>query len=131
MLINPEVDSDDDIAWFCDQCGSMLNIQEGFSSHNGNWSCKKCGYVNKIDESELYASEDERLADQRNPYKGLSDEDALALSLYRDIKHIDDRPDIILVEHRETGEKYIKKLLTTYNRSIYDYLRNNPVMLKS
>ena len=28
MLINPEVDSD--VAWFCDKCGAMLNIQPGF-----------------------------------------------------------------------------------------------------
>ena len=127
MLINPEVDADDDIAWICDQCSSMLNIQEGFSDNNGEWTCKECGYVNKIDESELYASEDEFRAEQRSPFKGLSDEDVLALSMYQDIEHIDNRPDIILAEHRETGQRYIKKLLTTYNRSIYDYLKDNPV----
>ena len=127
MLINPEVDADDDIAWICNQCGSMLNIQEGFSDNNGEWTCKECGYVNKIDESELYASDDEFQAEQRSPYKGLPDEDVLALSVYQDIEHIDNRPDIILVRHRETGEKYIKKLLTTYNRSVYDYLKDNPV----
>lgn len=127
MLINPEVDADDDIAWICDQCGSMLNIQDGFSDNNGEWTCTECGYVNKIDESELYASEDEFQAEQRSPYKGLSDEDVLALSLYRDIEHIDDRPDIILVKHCETEQKFIKKLLTTYNKSVYDYLKGNPV----
>ena len=127
MLINPEVDADDDIAWICDQCGSMLNIQDGFSENTGEWTCTECGYVNKIDESELYASEDEFQAEQRSPYKGLSDEDVLALSVYQDIEHIDNRPDIILVKHRETGQKYIKKLLTTYNRSVYDYLKENPV----
>ena len=127
MLINPAVDADDDIAWICDQCGSMLNIQAGFSDNNGEWTCTECGYVNKIDESELYASEDEFQAEQRSPYKGLSDEDVLALSLYRDIEHIDDRPDIILVKHCETGQKFIKKLLTTYNKSVYDYLKDNQV----
>ena len=125
MLINPEVEGD--IAWICDQCGSMLNIQEGFSDNNGEWTCTECGYVNKIDESELYASEDEFQAEQRSPYKGLSDEDALALSVYQDLEHIDNRPDIILVGHRETGRKYVKKLLTIYNRSVYDYLKDNPV----
>jgi len=127
MLINPEVDADGDIAWICDQCGSMLNIQDGFSDNNGEWTCTECGYVNKIDESELYASEDEFQAEQRSPYKGLSDEDVLALSVYQDIEHIDNRPDIILVRHRETGVSYIKKLLTTYNRSVYDYLKDNSV----
>ena len=48
--------------------------------------CMKCGFVNKIDESELYTSDDEYRADLRNPYKGLSDADALELSLYEDIE---------------------------------------------
>ena len=125
MLINPEID--DDIAWICDQCGTMLNIQEGFRDNNGEWTCTECGYVNRIDESELYASEDEFQAEQHSPYKGLSDEDVLALSVYQDIEHIDNRPDIILVKHSETGQKYVKKLLTIYNRTIYDFLKNNPV----
>ena len=32
-----------------------------------------------------------------------------------------------MVGHRETGRKYVKKLLTIYNRSVYDYLKDNPV----
>ncbi|MCR5150681.1 MAG: protein kinase [Clostridiales bacterium] len=127
MLINPSVDADDNIAWICDKCGSMLNMQDGFSDNNGEWICTDCGYQNKIDKSELYVSEDEYLAQQRNPYKGLPDKDVLALSMYREIEHIDNRPDIVLVKNRETGQKYVKKLLTIYNRSIYDYLKNNPV----
>lgn len=125
MLVNPEVE--DDIAWICDQCGSMLNIQEGFSDNIGEWTCTECGYVNKIDESELYTSEDEFQAEQRSPYKRLSDEDALALSVYQDLEYIDNRPDIILVRHRETGRKYVKKLLTIFNRSVYDYLKVKPI----
>lgn len=125
MLINPEVEGD--IAWICDGCGEMLNIQEGFSGNAGEWICRECGYRNIISESELYATEDEFQADQKNPYKGLSDEDALELSLYQDLDHIGDRPDIILVRRQENGRKYIKKLLTTYNRSIYDYLKENPI----
>lgn len=125
MLMNPEVEGD--IAWICDQCGSMMNIQEGFSDNKGEWACTECGYINKIDESELYSSEDEFQAEQRSPYKGLSDEDVLSLSVYQDVEHIDGRSDIIMVKHRETGQKYLKKLLTIYNRSVYDYLKNNPV----
>ncbi len=125
MLINPEVEGD--IAWLCDGCGAMLNIQDGFSDNDGEWACTECGYANRIDESELYVSEDEFQAEQRSPYRGLSDEDVLALSLYRDLGNIDNRPDVVLVKHQETGQKFIKKLLTTYNRSVYDYLRDNPV----
>ena len=29
MLINPEVDTDSEIAWICDDCGDMLNTQKG------------------------------------------------------------------------------------------------------
>ena len=125
MLINPSVDGD--IVWLCDGCGEMLNIQEGFSENTGEWTCRECGYVNRISENEIYATEDEFQADQKNPYKGLSDEAVLALSLYEDIEHIDDRPDIILVKHRDSGRRFIKKLLSTYNRSVYDYLKENPV----
>ena len=35
MLINPEVDTDTDIAWICDGCGHMLNIQKGFREDCG------------------------------------------------------------------------------------------------
>ena len=125
MLINPEVEGD--IAWICDRCGAMLNIQDGFLENRGEWVCTECGFKNKIDKCELYASEDEFKAEQLSPYRGLSDEDVLALSLYQDIGYIDDRPDIILVKHRESGEQYVKKLLTAYNRSVYDYLKDNPV----
>ena len=125
MLINPEVDSD--IAWICDQCEAMLNIQPGFSEDCGEWKCTKCGFVNKIDESELYTSDDEYRADLKNPYKGLSDTDALALSLYEDIEQIHDREDVILVREKETGEHFIKKILSTYDKSVYEYLLEHPV----
>ena len=125
MLINPEVEGD--IAWICDRCGAMLNIQDGFSDNTGEWICTECGYMNGINEREVYVSEDEYRSEQRNPYRGLSEEEILALSEYRDDGYIDNRLDIILVKHRETEQKFVKKLLTTYNRSVYDYLRDNPV----
>lgn len=127
MLINPEVDSDSNIAWICDGCGAMLNIQQGFNEECAEWTCAECGFVNKISASEVYSSEDEYQAEQMNPYKGLSDEEVLQLSLYIDEEHIDGRGDIIRVRHRENGDYFIKKLLTTYNRSVYDYLRDNPI----
>ena len=127
MLINPTVESESDISWICDQCGSMLNIQQGFREDCGEWACTECGYVNKIDMSEVYTSEDEYQAVQRDPYKGLSDKDVLELLQYRDSGNIDDRPDIILVRHVETGQTCIKKLLTTYDRSVYEYLKECPI----
>ena len=127
MLINPEVEAEDDIAWICDKCGEMLNIQPGFSEECGNWTCTKCGFVNRIDTSELYLSEDEYQASLRDPYKGLSDEDVLKLSAYKEIEAVDGREDVILVEEQGSRLRFIKKLLTTYDRSIYEYLRENPV----
>ena len=125
MLINPAVENDN--VWICDNCGTTLNIQNGFSEKNGEWTCTECGFVNRIDESVLYETEEEYEAEQRNPYKGLSDEAVLALSMYQDIEHVGGHPDIILVRQRESWQFFIKKLLTTYNRSVYDYLKENPI----
>ncbi len=125
MLINPEVEGN--IAWICDGCGEMLNIQPGFAEDCGVWKCTKCGTENKIDESEMYASEDEFQASLKDPYKGLTDEEVLDLSCYQTEEGIDGRADISLVKNRETGELFIEKLLTAYNKSIYEYLKDHPV----
>lgn len=127
MLINPEVSADDDIAWICDGCGTMLNIQPGFREDCGEWTCTECGHVNRIDESELYGSEDEYQTMLHNPYKGLTDEEILNLSVYEELENIVGRNDVILVRNRDTTEKYVKKLLTTYNKSVYSYLLGHPV----
>ena len=120
MLINPEVDADDNIAWICDGCGKMLNIQPGFREDCGVWKCTECGCENKIDPSELYLSEDEYQAAKRDPYRGLSDEEALRLLHYHNEGTIDDREDIISVRHVFTGKPYLEKQLTVYNREIYE-----------
>ena len=125
MLINPEIDSD--VAWICDCCGKMLNIQSGFSEDCGEWACSECGFINKIDPSELYFSEEEYQADAKSPYKGLSDKDLLALSLYQDVEKVSGRSDVIYVKDRETGIIYVKKLLMTYDKSIYEFLKENPI----
>ncbi len=127
MLINPHVKADDNVAWICDRCGAMLNIQSGFENTVGRWKCTECGFVNEISLHEIYASEAEYQADVRNPYRGLPDADALALSLYQELTLIDGRPDILLVRQMETGKLRVKKLLATFNRSIYEHLRENPV----
>lgn len=156
MLINPEVDTEDDIVWRCDRCGCMLNIQDGFvesyssvyipydnghkkghtanshilNSHTHNsteWKCKECGYINKIDISEMYLTEDELKQSLNNPYRGLSDEAVLELSCYEDVKMIGNREDIILVRNIEDDKLYVKKILTDYNISVYRYIQEHPV----
>lgn len=127
MLINPSLDTDSNITWICDKCEATLNIQPGFNESCGEWKCTECGFVNRISPEEVYVSEDEYQADISNPYKGLSDSDALELSLFEDKRIIDGRNDIILVKNKEDGHCYVKKLLTTYDRSIYDYLLAHPI----
>lgn len=125
MLVNPNVDAN--IVWICDKCEATLNTQTGFSEDLDEWKCTECGYVNKLSMDEVYVSEDEYQSDLNNPYKGLSDEDVLELSLYEELGSIAERDDIILIRDIESGTKYVKKLLKTYNRSIYDYLIDNPI----
>ena len=127
MLINPELDTDSDIIWRCDNCGDLLNLQEGFNEDIGHWICKKCGYDNAIDETNLYESEDERILDCVNPYKGLSDEDVLELSQYKDIEFVENRENVILIEDVASGKTFVKKLLDTYDKSVYEYLLDNPI----
>ena len=127
MLINPTLDTGLDIIWRCDQCNSLLNIQSSFNEECGEWSCQECGFVNKISANEIYESEEEYLAEKKNPYKGLSDEEVLSLSLYQDISNFSGRNDIILVKNLDSGKYYIKKLLTTYDKSVYEYLKENPI----
>ena len=127
MLINPTVDAEDDIVWICDGCGTMLNLQTGFADNTGSWVCRECGFENKIVQSELYASEEEYQEEMRNPYRGLSDQEVLELSLFKDLKHLAGRSDILLIQDRESGIYYVKKLLTTYDRSIYEFLKDHPI----
>ncbi len=127
MLINPSLDTDSNITWICDKCEATLNIQTGFTDTCEEWKCTECGFINKISPEEVYVSEDEYQSDIHNPYKGLSDEDALELSLFEEEGAIGSRNDIVLVKSVEDGHYYVKKLLTTYDRSIYDYLKVHPI----
>ena len=127
MLINPEVETDTNIAWICDGCGAMMNIQPGFSEDCGTWTCTECGCENKIDGSELYLSEEEYQTARQDPYRGLTNEEALRLLHYHEEEKVGGREDILLVRHVETGIPYIEKLLTVYNREIYDWLMAHPI----
>lgn len=127
MLINPAVEADDDIAWICDGCESMLNIQPGFPGDGGKWTCTVCGTVNSITPDQVYPSEEEYLRAKMSPYSGLDEEQIALLSGFEEVGACDGRDDIMLVRDRQTGDLYIRKLLTTYNRSVYEYLRDHPV----
>ena len=35
---------DDFIFWFCDECNSYINCQEGFDKKSAKHICQKCGY---------------------------------------------------------------------------------------
>ena len=125
MLINPKIESD--IVWVCDECGASLNIQPGFSEDCGEWKCTECGHSNVIGPGEIYETDEEYEMELKNPYRGLSGEDALALSAYKEEAVYNGREDMIIFTDRETGEYYFKKLLTAYDKSIYSYLKEHPV----
>ncbi len=127
MLINPASEDDSNIIWICDGCGATLNDQEGFSTDDGEWKCRECGYVNKTDESEVYLSEDEYAADLLNPYKGLSDEEVLRLSCYREAGNLEGCDHVAVVVDPETDEHYVKKYLGFYDRSVFDHLMAHPI----
>ena len=127
MLINPETNADSCIIWKCDGCGALLNNQNGFNEECGEWICTECGFSNRIDESELYLSEDEYQAELNNPYKGLPEEDVIALAYYQEEASVAGRNDILLVRSLDNNEYYIKKYLRTYDKSVYEFLMENPI----
>ena len=124
-LINPEVPGD--VAWICDKCKAMLNIQKGFSENLDEWECSECGYLNKINRQEIYYSEAEFDAAFSSPYRGLSDDDVLELSDYSEVEAINNRDDIVVVKGNSDGKLYVKKILSTYDTSVYRYLMEHPI----
>ena len=124
-LLNPKYPGN--ILWFCDGCESFLNSQPGFSEDCGDWKCTKCGFVNRIAREEVYTTDDEYQANLKDPYRGLSDEDVLKLSLYEEVQNINGRSYITLVRNRETKELFIRKILIAYNGDVFSYLKDHPV----
>lgn len=51
----------------------------------------------------------------------------LELSVYQEMEHIVGRDDVIIVMDPDTKKRYIKKLLRIYDKSVYEYLKENPV----
>ena len=37
-----------DVFWFCDECESFLNVQEGFTEKESRWVCSECGFSNDV-----------------------------------------------------------------------------------
>lgn len=132
MLINNEApDYISDIVWRCDKCNAYLNIQEQdgvrFSDDCGDWKCTDCGFENRIDESQIFASSEELEAELNNPYRGISDDEVLSLMNYQEISPLEGRDDIFLIED-EDGNPYVKKYIKTYNLEVYKYLMEHPIV---
>lgn len=36
------------VFWFCDNCETYLNVQDGFSTKTGTWLCRNCGFINDV-----------------------------------------------------------------------------------
>ena len=36
------------VFWFCDDCETFLNVQDGFTTKNKTWTCTECGYNNEV-----------------------------------------------------------------------------------
>ena len=53
-------------------------------------------------------------------------EQRLALSYYKTAAVINESHKVYLVQHRDTGKIYVKKILDVYNRDIYEYLYHHP-----
>lgn len=59
-----------DVEWYCDRCGAHLNEQEGFDDHLPEWKCTACGFVNRLDISEIYENDE----DWRNRIRSADEE---------------------------------------------------------
>ena len=47
------------------------------------------------------------------------------LSFYRRLEEVEHKKGISLVRHVETGQIYVEKVLTQYDKSIYDWLQQS------
>lgn len=129
LLTNPhsELFEHSDIVWICDECETVLNAQMGFSDDVPVWKCQKCGHDNEIASGKIFESEADYLEDKFNPTRGLSDEEILRLSCYREVGVHKDRNNVILVEDPETGKLYVKKIMSVFDYNVIKTLYENPV----
>lgn len=127
ILINPNVPDGSGIAWICDECEELLNVQSGFSENVGEWKCTECGHTNRISANEVYIFDDEYRIDMNNPYRGMAECDVLELMGYEEIEQIGEHEDIFVVRSIEDKKRYVKKILSTFDLSIYRFLYNHPI----
>ena len=127
MLINPAVETESGIVWVCDKCSSMLNIQPGFSESLPEWHCKECGFLNVISESEIYLSDDDYQESLTNPYKDMPVSDVIGLMKYQEVCKVDGYDNIYIVRNSDDGKLYIRKEHKTYDKSVYSYIKDNPI----
>lgn len=55
-------------------------------------------------------------------------EKRLAISYYESIATINEEHHIYLVQHQKTKKIFIKKIISVYNRSLYDFLYSHPIL---
>ena len=41
------------VFWFCDDCDTYLNIQQGFTTNNKTWKCTECGHENGVTKKDI------------------------------------------------------------------------------
>ena len=51
------------VAWYCDECGALLNKQDGFSDTYYSWNCTECGHENFINEDKIDEEDHENTDD--------------------------------------------------------------------
>lgn len=51
----------------------------------------------------------------------------LSVSYYKTIATLNEDHHVYLVQHRDTGKIYVKKILDVYNLSVYEHLSSNPI----
>ena len=42
------------VFWFCDECESYMNVQEGFTTKKKKWKCTECGYENSVTRKDIF-----------------------------------------------------------------------------
>jgi len=51
----------------------------------------------------------------------------LAISFYKTISVLNEDHEVYLVRHQNTQKIYVKKILTIYNKQVYEYLKEHPI----
>jgi len=41
------------VFWFCDACETFLNVQKGFTTKTGRWTCTECRYENDVTDGNI------------------------------------------------------------------------------